>query len=155
MIYVFDSSVLINLFRNYYRRIFPSLWQRFDDYVATGRIVSVREVLNEITDREDTLAEWARGHRDIFFQPSIEELAFISEIFRVGHFQALVRNEERLKGKPVADPFVIAKARDIQGCVVADGLLKPNAARIPNVCEHFGVAWLSLEGFMERENWTF
>lgn len=155
MIYVFDSSVLINLFRNYYRRIFPSLWQKFDDYVATARIISVREVLNEISDREDPLADWARAQRDIFPQPSNEELAFIAEIFQVRHFQSLVRNEERLKGKPVADPFVIAKAKVIHGCVVADELLKPNAAKIPNVCEHFGVTWLGLEGFMERENWTF
>ncbi|MBI1802160.1 MAG: DUF4411 family protein, partial [Chloroflexi bacterium] len=42
-----------------------------------------------------------------------------------------------------------------QSCVVTDELLKPNAAKIPNVCAHFGVACLTLEGFMETENWTF
>jgi hypothetical protein len=155
MIYIFDSNVLINLFRNFYRGRFPSLWQKFDTYVVSGQIVSVREVLNEIEGRDDQLSEWAKQNRHIFVQPSPEELAFIAEIFKVSHFQMLVRTEERLKGKPVADPFVIAKAKTIQGCVVTDEILKPNAAKIPNVCDHFGVAHLNLEGFMEKENWTF
>ncbi len=155
MIYVFDSNVLINLHRSYYRNRFPSLWQKFDSYVATGRIVSVREVLNEIVGRSDGLAQWAKENRQVFTQPSRNELSFINTIFKVDHFQMLIRTEERLKGKPVADPFVIAKAKCIDGCVVSDELLKPNAAKIPNVCKHFGVAHLDLEGFMEKENWTF
>lgn len=155
MIYIFDSNVLITLFRNFYRSRFPSLWQKFYAYVIDGQILSVREVMNEIEDRDDQLSKWAKQNRDIFTHPSTEELAFITEIFKVAHFQALVRTEERLKGKPVADPFVIAKAKIIQGCVVSDEKLKPNAAKIPNVCEYFGVAHLNLEGFMEKENWTF
>ena len=145
MIYIFDSNVLINLFRNFQRGRFPSLWQKFDAYVVSGQIISVREVLNEIEGRDDKLSEWAKENRHIFIQPSSEELAFIAEIFKVNHFQMLVRKEERLKGKPVADPFVIAKAKIVQGCVITDELLKPNAAKIPNVCDHFGVAHLDLE----------
>ena len=33
--------------------------------------------------------------------------------------------------------------------------MKKNAAKIPNVCEHFGVHCTNVEGFMERESWTF
>ena len=33
--------------------------------------------------------------------------------------------------------------------------LKPNAVKIPNICEHFMVPYLDLEGFMEKEDWTF
>ena len=50
MTYVFDSSPLWTLFQNYYRRRFPSLWQRFDDLVVNGDIVSTREVLREAED---------------------------------------------------------------------------------------------------------
>jgi hypothetical protein len=42
--YVFDNSPLSALFRNYYRKTFPSLWHRFDQLVADGRLVSTREV---------------------------------------------------------------------------------------------------------------
>lgn len=72
------------------------------------------------------------------------------------HFQALIRQKERLQGKPVADPFVIAKAWTMEnGCVVTQEVKKPNAAKIPNVCEHFGIPCLNLEAFMENEKWRF
>ena len=48
MSYVFDNSPLSALFRNYYRKRFPSLWQRFDQLVADGRLVSTREAFREI-----------------------------------------------------------------------------------------------------------
>jgi len=91
-----------------------------------------------------------------FFQlPSPEEFAFVVEIFKVSHFQSLVRKKERLQGKPVADPFVIAKAKALKGCVITQESKKPNAVHIPNVCEYFSIDCLNLEGFMEREDWTF
>lgn len=31
----------------------------------------------------------------------------------------------------------------------------PNGAKIPNICRHFGIPCMSLEGFMEAEDWTF
>jgi len=68
----------------------------------------------------------------------------------------LIRKKEQLQGKPVADPFVIAKAQALaEGCVVTQEIKKPNAAKIPNVCEHFGIPCLNLEAFMENEKWRF
>jgi hypothetical protein len=50
MSYVFDNSPLSVLFKNYYRRTFRSLWERFDQLVADDRLVSTREALREIED---------------------------------------------------------------------------------------------------------
>jgi hypothetical protein len=84
------------------------------------------------------------------------ELDCVRRIFEVEHFQAMIRTKERLRGRPVADPFVVARAWCLDaGCVVTTESHKPNAAKIPNVCDHFGVDWTTLEGFMERERWTF
>lgn len=77
------------------------------------------------------------------------------DIFAVPHFQHLVRTQERLQGKPVADPFVIAKAKLLKGCVVTEENRRPNAAKIPNVCDYFNIDCVNLEGFMEKENWIF
>ena len=33
--------------------------------------------------------------------------------------------------------------------------LKPNAVKIPNICDHFKTPFLDLEGFMEKEGWVF
>ena len=84
--------------------------------------------------------------------------------FQVKHFQSLIGIQQRLKGTPVADPFVIACARIKQGTVVteegwlrpSDKLVpKPNAAKIPNVCAHFKVPCVDLEEFMQQQGWAF
>lgn len=155
MIYVFDSDALIDLFKNFYLNRFPSLWERFDQVVKESKIISVREVYNEIKERGDRLFQWAKEKQNLFQESSPKELAFVVEIFKVPHFQSLIRKKERLQGKPVADPFVIARAKILNGCVITQEKKKPNAAKIPNVCEHFGIDCSNLEGFMEREDWTF
>jgi len=156
MIYVFDSDALIELFKHYYHSRFPTLWERFDNLVLAGHIISVREVSNEIMQWDDNLAVWAKKNKNIFPASSAEELRFVTEIFRRKHFQANIRKKVRLKGKPVADPFVIAKAKIVQnGCVVTQEIFKQNGAKIPNICEAFRIPYINLEGFMEEEDWKF
>jgi hypothetical protein len=48
-----------------------------------------------------------------------------------------------------------ASARVRGGCVVTEEKLKPKAAKIPNVCEHFGVHCTNVEGFLKQKGWTF
>lgn len=155
MTYVFDSSSLIDLFKHYYPDRFPSLWKRFDDLVQLERIISVREVLNEIKTKDDRLSAWANERNQLFPEPNDAELGFVREIFRKHDFQSLVRVQERLQGKPVADPFVISSAKFCGGCVVTEEIERPSGSRIPNVCKHFGVKCVDLEQFMKNENWVF
>ncbi len=156
MKYVFDSGPLIDLFRHYYPERFPSLWEKFHELVSNGNIISVKEVYNEINTRKDALTTWAKDQKDEFFSPSTaEELGFVTEIFKVRHFQSMIRNKERLSGKPVADPFVIARARIFQCPVVTTETFKDNAAGIPNVCKHFSILCINTEEFMKQENWSF
>ncbi len=155
MIYVFDSGPLIVMFRHFYPKQFPSLWINFDNMVAENRATAVREVLNELTGYSDNLSEWAKAHKSFFPKPTSDELRFVTEIFKIKHFQTLIRKKERLQGTPVADPFVIAKAKVLHGCVVTMEKLKANAAKIPNVCERFDIPCMNLEKFMEKENWRF
>ena len=156
MKYVFDSDSLINLFRHYYPERFPTLWEKFDALISAGELISVREVFNEIGSSEDALATWAKEHKDILFMESTaEELRFVAEIFKVEHFQAMIRKQQRLKGKPVADPFVIARAKISGACVVTQEKNTEKAAKIPNVCDNFEIPCINLEGFMEKEGWMF
>ena len=156
MKYVFDSDSLINLFRHYYSERFPTLWEKFDVLVSEGELTSVREVFNEIGSSNDLLAIWAKEKKDtLFLESTTEEFRFVGEIFQVRHFQAMIRKQEILKGKPVADPFVIARAKISDACVVSQEKNTENSAKIPNVCKHFKISCINLEGFMEKENWTF
>jgi hypothetical protein len=73
----------------------------------------------------------------------------------VQHFQSLVGEKQRLRGSPVADPFLVASARYNEGWVVTEEVQKPDAAKIPNVCEYFGVHCTNVAGFLEQQNWKF
>ena len=91
----------------------------------------------------------------VFTTPSPEETKFVSEIFQIQHFQGLISERNRLKGSPVADPFVIACAKVKNGTVVTYEKFKPNANKIPNVCAHFKIPCINFEEFMKTQNWKF
>ncbi len=154
MIYVFDSGPFITVFNHYYPDNFPSFWEKFNHYVQDGDIVSVRSVKTELSNRGDALSDFVKKH-DIFTTPTDEETAFVATIFANKHFTNLISQKAILLGKEIADPYVIAKAKIADACVVTQEKLKPNAAKIPNVCDHFKIPCVDLEGFMKREGWTF
>jgi len=156
MSYVFDNSPLSVLFKNYYRKTFRSLWKHFDDLVADGSIVSTREVLREIEDgAPENLLEWAKANAELFATPTAAEGEFVAKIYNVTHFQQNIEQQKLLKGGRNADPFVIARAAVEDRAVVTMEALKPNAAKIPNICKHFDIKCLTLEQFMAAEEWEF
>src|SRR5947208_13452422 len=156
MSYVFDNSPLSVLFKNFYRNTFRSLWDNFDALVDDGRIVSTREALREIEDgAPENLLAWAKDHTELFATPTAVEAQFVARIYAVTHFQQNIEQQKLLKGGKNADPFVIAKAAVEDRAVVTMEEFKPNAAKIPNICRHFGVKCLSLQEFMDEEGWEF
>ena len=157
MIYIFDTSSL-KVFKNFYPAHFPSLWEKFNDSVLNGQYISVKEVRQEIDiyPETDYLKIWAKKHSRFFLLPSQDESQFVSQIFsEQPHFQSLVKNKQILGGKPVADPFVIAKAKISEGTVVSEEKFKKNASKIPNVCKYFNIPHNSLKEFMKQEKWSF
>ncbi len=115
-----------------------------------GDVVSTREVRREQTGTPhgDLIASWIKELDLNFFQtPTTEEGDRVAEIFAVQHFHALISTKVRLSGRPCADPWLIAKAWTEDGCVVTQEQYKPNSAKVPNVCEHFGVESTNFDGF--------
>ena len=157
MTYMFDT----NSFRvtaNYYPDQFPGFWDKFNQAVAAGKIISVAEVHRELDEQLPSashLSEWVETHKNIFIVPPAPATEFVRDIFSIRHFQALISEQNRLVGRTSADPFLIAVAKVLNGCVVTEKKGKPNAPKIPNVCQHFGVDCTNLQGFMEREDWHF
>lgn len=156
MIYVFDTSGFLVL-RNYYPKRFETLWKKIDQIVASGNLISVREVFKELDLclNVETLKTWTNANKTLFLIPENDELSFVSEIFKVRNFQALISKKNLAAGKPVADPFVIAAAKTRGGCVVTEEKAQPNAAKIPNICNHFKIPCVNLEKFMEDQGWSF
>lgn len=156
-LYILDTNTLSQLFRFYYRDNFPSLWIKFEQLVFDSRVLSTREVLRELGDgkKAELAYAWAVDHENLFPDPGMGEVRFVSRIFAVRHFQ---QNLQSKKGKPrkqVADPFVIAQAKQTGGTVVTEEAKPPNGARIPNICEHFEIPCIDLQQLMDREGWVF
>ncbi len=145
------------MLKNYYIRTFATLWSFFDELVAAGRLISVSEVLNELANynEPDSIQDWAKHNKGIFRVPSTAEQLVVQDILAIPRFQPLIGGKAILKGTPVADPFVIAAAKVIDGTVVTEEAFRPDAAKIPNVCLHFGVPCVNLEKFMLDQGWTF
>lgn len=153
--YVLDTNVISHLHKHYYRSRFVSLWKNFDELVAVGKITSTREAYNELLDGAGSDTDWAKANAKLFATPDAREGAFVAKIYSVPHFQANIERQKIMRGGRNADAFIIARAFALGGTVVTKEKLKPNAVKIPNICEHFKVPYLDLEGFMEEEDWTF
>jgi len=141
----------------YYPDVFPTFWTQLDEAVAGGRIGSVREVRKELElqDASEHLGFWVSRNSLVFPTPTEGEMHMVAEIFRVPHFQQLIGEKQRLRGQPVADPFIIARAHQLGWCVVTEEAMKPNAVKIPNVCQHFGVECTDLKGLLTRFGWRY
>jgi len=137
--------------------VFKSIWAGLDDLVQQQKLISTREVWNEMQrgNPDQHTNDWLKTRKEIFTIPSTAELKFVGQIFQIAHFQGLIGQKQRLKGDPVADPFVIACAKVKGGTVVTEEQLKPNAARIPNVCQHFKIPCIDLKTFMQQQGWSF
>lgn len=155
MVYVLDTSFIVQLHDNYYREAFKSLWERFDAMLAAGQFTSTREVRRELEDQSDGATEWAEQNAALFSTPSVGEARFVAGIYSVKHFQQNIELKKLLKGGKNADPFVIARADAVRGTVLTMEQLKPHAAKIPNICEHFKLRCLDLRQFMAEEKWSF
>jgi hypothetical protein len=154
--YVLDTNVISSLHKNYYRKRFVSLWEQFDQLVADCKVTSTREAYHELHDGvpgADT--DWATTNIGLFATPDAKEAAFVGNIYSVAHFQANIEKQKLIRGGRNADSFIVARAYAIGGTVVTMERLKPNAVKIPNICEHFKIPFLDLEGFMESEGWVF
>jgi hypothetical protein len=156
MIYVFDTSSFSEL-KHFYPAVFKSVWSGLNQLVQENRLISTREVWNELErgNPEQHVNAWLKSHRHLFRTPGTDELLFVAKIFQIPHFQTLIGEQQRLKGTPVADPFVIACAKCVDGTLVTEEALKPNSAKIPNVCNYFKIPCIKLEQFMQQQQWIF
>lgn len=160
-VYCVDTSSLIRL-KVFPVTIFPGVWRNVDQLVAQERLISPDQVLEEIRVQDDEILEWANRHSAVFKRLDGKQLAWVAEILK--RFPDLVDWD---KERPDADPFVIAlalagkRAEDEklfrhECAVVAEERRSRNGrAKIPNVCEGYGVRCMDLLGMFEAEGWRF
>lgn len=167
--YILDTGFFV-LIRDYYPGTFPSFWEGIDSLVQANTISSVHMVREEIEDyggEQEHLLSWVKKNKSIFTEPTSIEMEKVKDIFAEEPFQNLIDRKARLRHKPVADPFLIAKALVVKATVVTKELparkykdkdgntQEPPKIKIPDVCEHFSVPCISPREFMEAQDWKF
>ena len=157
--YIFDACSLNVIIKSFYEKRFPTFWEKFDELANNKTIISIKEVKREL-ERKFHNSEIPILTRTSITVPFFEilipsELLIMKDILSVKHFQGLITLNNIFDGAPVADPFLIAKAEACNGVVVTEEVHKPNANKIPNVCEKRNVRCINLEKFMEEQNWSF
>ncbi len=75
----------------------------------------------------------------------------MAQIYTQRNFQNNVAKKNILNGQPVADAFLVARAKFLgeNAIVVSREILKPNAAKVPNICEAMGVAYMDDKEFQK------
>lgn len=99
MTYIFDNGSLSKL-KHFYPQIFQSVWTGLDQLIATEKLISTREVWNEMQNGQPhiTTTAWLKQRQKIFMVPTGAELSFVAEIFRIPHFRTLIGEKEQLRG---------------------------------------------------------
>ncbi len=170
--YVLDTGFFI-ISRDYYPETFPSFWKKLNEAVSQEIISSVEQVraeLEQYKGEQEHLANWISNNRNIFTNPTPEEQNVVRGIFQNREFQTLISKKQTMKGNPVADPFVIAKAIANQSIVVTREKPAPTrkagnkkkrkeeiqgAYKIPDICKHYNVECVLPQKFMEQQRWNF
>lgn len=157
--YCFDTSALIKIGAEYPPHIFPGIWRRLENLVASGRLVSPKAVRDEFKPRSKVLENWAKRNRRMFIRPTREQMHIVAEIN--SQFRGLTDEDRETEQ---ADPFVIAlateaKRRDLfeSYVVVTMEKIRGNRVRIPLVCAdpRYSIECIDVLEFFEREGWEF
>jgi uncharacterized protein DUF4411 len=149
-LYIVDASILIRLGRHHPPDIFKRLWAQLDQAIAAGEVRSPEEVLHELEEGEDDLAETLAA-RDGLFIPLDDPLARATEAV-----QAVCPLTDPAGERSRGDPFVVACAQLNNGTVVSGEVPRkaPTARmKIPDACEHLHIPHLDWFAFLRAMNW--
>ncbi len=158
--YIMDSSSLIELNRHNPVDIFPSLWKNMESLISKGLLVAPIEVLNEITERDDQLAKWAKEQTSFFRAPTQRQIEILKDVLKA--YPSMVREDRKYD----ADPWVIALAKEmiadpqqtltsIKRIVVTEEKLRGERVRIPYVCQKYNIDSIDIIEMFRIEGWKF
>lgn len=143
--YCLDANVLIQAWQKYYNPKFcPDYWNILIELGRQGKIFIPELVYEEITRTDDDLSEWLKESKIPIDKISESVTLCLQKIYSVDpEHKKLVDN---IRGRSLADPWVIAHAMDQNAVVVTKEIketaLSSKRLRIPNVCENMNLKWM-------------
>jgi predicted nucleic acid-binding protein len=148
-----DANVLIQAWQKYYNPKFcPDYWKILIE-LGKQEIIFIPElVYEEITRTEDELSKWVMASKIPIEKISESVTICLQKIYAADpEHKKLVDN---IRGRSLADPWVIAHAMDKNAIVVTkenkETALNSKRIKIPNVCENMGIKWIDDFQLIER-----
>ncbi len=148
-IYVVDTCSFTTMHKTYPRDVFPGVWDKVIELIEAERLISVDEVLHEITRQDDQLAKWAKTRKGIFVPLTDDVQDAAKEV--VNRFVKIL---DFKKNKSGADPFVIGLAMIRQGAVVVTEEKYsggPDKHKIPDICGVLGISHMNFLAMIRTE----
>ncbi|MEI9945615.1 MAG: DUF4411 family protein [Chitinophagaceae bacterium] len=149
--YVIDTSALIDLKDQYPVKVFPGVWERFNEMCADEKIIAPREVLREIKKGDDDLTLWASDYEHIFLEPCEEEFEILQKVLASYTNKAIEKYSTGLW----ADPLVISCAKHYGLPIIQQESNDAKQFKIPSVANIHAVSCIRLIKFFEEESWSF
>lgn len=151
--YCLDANVLIEAWQKYYSPKFcPTYWDVLNKLGSEERIFIPQEVADEIIRTDDDLAIWLRGSQLPIAKTTEAVIRCWQAILEADPDH--MRLVDSIKGRSLADPWVIAHAIDQSATVVTkenkETANNTKRIKIPNVCENMGVRWMDDFQFIDK-----
>ena len=144
--YCLDANVLIQAWQKYYSPKFcPNYWEILNELGKANIIFIPEEVYKEITRTEDDLSEWLKKSGIPVRKISEDVIESLQSIYANNPLHKNL--VDSIKGRSLADPWVIAHALSENATVVTKEekvtALNSIKIKIPNVCENMNVRWIN------------
>lgn len=153
MIFCLDTSAWLDGWvRDYPEEVFPSLWAKLSECIASGQVRCSEEVYVELEKKDDGIHGWLKKHKQVIV-PIDEHIQKIVADLLIEHPRLVDTHRQRSQ----ADPFVIATAESLGAAVVTGE--KPRGKldipKIPDVCEQRKIPCISFLQMLRELEWKF
>ena len=155
MQYLLDANTFIQAKNQYYAMdICPGYWDWLEQENGLGRLGSISEIARELKRQDDELSCWVKERdKPDFFLP-VDDRQTQEVYAQIANY--VVQHFEEKHFAPflgVADPWLVAKAKTTGAVLVTHEALVPansKKVKIPNICQHFFVQYISTFSLLRR-----
>ena len=149
--YIIDTSSILSQkpTEPHRRQVYKSLWNKIDDYIKHGVIVTCSEVAEEIKDK--SIKEWLHAQRCCILDIDIEIQLNVRKIVSENPKMIEFTNG---KGTSSGDAFLIATAMKY-GLIIISEENQDKPTKIPQISKSYGIESVKITGLCDKEHWEF